>query len=136
MISDLDDISPESPDQSSLRFAVCDYAATGEGHTVSILICTMTPQEAEWDRRPKVELGSIDRPATYDPGKLNCTPRDVLTRQVTDAFGSYFAIGVQFMEWEAMKNDYAEFLPASLIPRVEKRDCNLHFQTQVHFNFS
>lgn len=136
MISDLDNPAAENPDQSSLRFMVCNYGATGEGHTVSILICTMHVQSSEWEHRPKVDLGTRDQPAKYSPGKLNCTPRDVLTRQFSDVFGSYLTIGIEFLDWETMKEDYAAYLPSALAERVERRDCHLKFQTQVHVNFS
>lgn len=139
MLSDLDHPAPENPHLDPLRFMVADYFATGEGRTVSILITTMNPKRGEggeWEREPDWIFGTQDDPGGYRPGKLNCTPREILAREFRDEFGPWLATGLEFTDWDTMKAKYGAYLPPILDERIEKRDCVLNFKTQIHLNFS
>jgi hypothetical protein len=139
MISDLETLNCEDPDTASLRFMVSNYAATGEGHTMSILITTLSPsrrgEHQDWQRTPYIGVGEDGVPR-YVPGVLAVTPREILTRQFADKFGDYFAIGIEFLDWDEMKSDYSEYLPTLLVQQVDRNDAVLDFHTQLHYNYS
>jgi hypothetical protein len=113
-----------------LKYLVCDYFATGEGRTVSILVTGLNPSDDEWKTAPTWNEG-------YVPGVLAVPEEDILKRQFTDVFGSWLAIGMEILDREAFEETYAQYLPPLFLKmNAADQPPNLALQTQLHFNFS
>lgn len=99
-------------------YMVSDYAATGEGHTVSILIQVVFsyPKDPESDKAEGL-------------------------RKFTELFGSYFAIGAEFLTHDEFMNQYGELLPDRVVKVLEEDrgthiPGNFFYYSQVHVNYS
>ena len=115
-----------------LRYMVSDYAATGEGRTVSILIEALRPKDEEWARAPGFEAGR-----DYVEGELGVEEEAVLRRQFEERFDDWWARGMEVMSRREMMRDYGAHLPPAVADAIEKGGFGgFSFFAQIHVNYS
>lgn len=114
-----------------LHYLYSDYAATGEGRTVSLLVTTLTPRGRDWLTKPGFVVGK-----GYRPGILARSVEDILLRQFAETFDSWFARGMERLDRESFIERAGEMLPAP-VRRALERDVygNLHYSAQFHLTF-
>lgn len=123
--------SDEDP-LSRIYFLFSDYAATGEGRTVSVLITQVQPRNQDWERRPTFILGQ-----GYVPGELKVKPELILLRQFAEAFDSWQARGMQILDAEEFRDRAGPFLPQAVLSTLDRDDYGAFFyQAQMHVNYS
>ena len=112
------------------QFVACDYFATGEGSTISLLITRAYAGAEDWEERPSS--------ANDWTGKLKYSKQAIATRIFVEKFGSYLAHGVVNLPREEFLEKYGKHLPTIVLKLLTSEDQpgNLSFSQQLHFNFS
>jgi hypothetical protein len=109
------------------QFLACDYYATGEGCTVSILITRAYPRAEDY------ETGT-DKPQIA-PGR---TAKVRAAREFTEQFGSWYAQGVENLERQEFLERFGSYLPwyvKNILTSTEIPG-NFNYITQLHINYS
>lgn len=124
-------------------YAVCDYFATGEGRTISLLITRATPRRDLGDY--EVEPSFIDNGGKnwdYNPGVLRVTANEIALRELREhGVDEYFLSGVEFLTYDKFINFYGNHIPEYILKMinpdsVDLGPAHLHFFLTVHYNFS
>jgi hypothetical protein len=104
-------------------YMIADYCATGEGHTVSLMV---TQANASGDDYPP---DGLDR---YKP--VN-TKEYRAVREFHKEFGTWQLYGLRFLSKEAFYSECAYYIPPVMM-KLSNAKCYKHFHTEVHYNFS
>jgi hypothetical protein len=104
-------------------YMIADYCATGEGHTVSLMV---TQANARGDDYPP------DGPDRYKP--VN-TKAYRAVREFHKEFGTWQLYGLRFLSKEAFYSECAYYIPPVMM-KLSNAKCYKHFHTEVHYNFS
>lgn len=109
------------------QFLACDYYATGEGRTVSILITRAYPRADDY------ETGT-DKPQIA-PGR---TAKVRAAREFIEEFGSWYAYGAENLERQEFLERFGHHLPEYVknILTSEDPPGNFNYRAQLHLNFS
>lgn len=121
----------------NMHFIVSDYAATGEGRTISILITYLHPKEEDYEIKPffedqRDENGRI----VFNPGVLKTKTEDILLRAFAETFDGWLAMGAEILEKEEFIQRFGRMVPEIVIKFVNEPMGNFHYYTQIHYNFS
>lgn len=112
-----------------LKYLICDYFATGEGRTISILITMAYPKTEDYIERPSDKNGWV--------GVLNKTHSEIAKREFTEKFGEWFAIGCDEVEEDIFLEKYASLLPTPALNIIKgERKPSFSFFQQLQFNYS
>ena len=110
------------------QFLACDYFATGEGRTVSLLITRAHPRTDDYE---DVMTGKL---------KQGHTAKVRAAREFKELFGGWFLQGAENLSREEFIKKYGNHLPEYMTKLLEAegedRPGNLNFSTQIHLNFS
>jgi hypothetical protein len=104
-------------------YMIADYCATGEGHTVSLMV---TQANARGDDYPP------DGPDRYKP--VN-TKAYRAVREFHKEFGTWQLYGLRFLSKEAFYAECAYYIPPVMM-KLSNAKCYKRFYTEVHYNFS
>lgn len=119
------------------HYAVVDYAATGEGRSISVLITRAYPSRDDYEELPSVE----NRYA----GKIKGDVKDIVRREMESHVGSYFIIGIEHLEREEFLKRWGKFIPSVVVDMSDyeaNKDKtfgnprNLNYFATFHYNFS
>lgn len=117
------------------QFIVSDYAATGEGRTVSILITRAYPHVDDYATK-----GYVDENGFFVSGKLKegYSPKVIAAREFIEEFGGWYAQGAENLSRVEFLKRYKHFLPEFAIKMLNDPDQpgNFNFRQQFHFNYS
>ena len=102
------------------RYMIADYSATGEGHTVCLMV---TQANAYGD-----DYGE-------DKYKPSNTKSYRAVRQFHQQFGSWYLQGIRFLPREEFYMTCAYYIPPVLM-KLANAKCYKEFHTKVHYNFS
>lgn len=103
----------------NLIYLVCDYSATGEGRTVSVLVTQAYPFEDS----PYVKDG-LDREAR-------------LRKRFTSVFDEFWTIGMEELTKNEFEERYAWTMPEAVYNLInDDHPPGFGWYTQIHFNFS
>jgi hypothetical protein len=105
------------------RYMIADYSATGEGHTVCLMV---TQASGYGDDYPK------DGPDKY---KALTTKEYRAVRQFHQTFGSWYSQGIRFLPREEFFMTCAYYIPPVMM-KLANAKCYKDFHTKVHYNFS
>lgn len=116
-------------------FVAADYYATGEGRTISLLITRAYPRKEDYEVEP--EWIFTEGKSQYNPGVLKHGPGFRALREFAEVFDGFIARGAQLLTAETFKKDFGKYLPEVFINMLEHPDRpgNLHWHSQLHFNF-
>ena len=110
------------------QFLVCDYYATGEGRTVSLLITRAYPHTDDYEDVKMM------------PPKVKNSAKVRAAREFAERFGGWYLHGAENLPREEFLSRFGHHLPQYLINALsaEGEDCpgNLNFSQQLHLNFS
>jgi hypothetical protein len=104
-------------------YMIADYCATGEGHTVSLMV---TQANARGDDYPP------DGPDKYKP--VN-TKAYRAVREFHKEFGTWQLYGLRFLSKEAFYSECVYYIPPVMM-KLSNAKCYKRFYTEVHYNFS
>ena len=104
-------------------YMIADYCATGEGHTVSLMV---TQANARGDDYPP------DGPDRYKP--VN-TKAYRAVREFHKEFGTWQLYGLRFLSKEAFYSECVYYIPPVMM-KLSNAKCYKRFYTEVHYNFS
>jgi hypothetical protein len=112
-----------------LKYLICDYFATGEGRTISILITMAYPKNEDYEEKPSDKNGWV--------GVLNKTHSEIAKREFIERFGDWFAIGCDEIEQDELLEKYSSLLPQAALNIINaERKPSFSFFQQLHFNYS
>jgi len=110
------------------QFMACDYYATGEGRTVSLLITRAYPHTDDYE---DVMTGNLK------PGH---TAKVRAAREFRDAFGGWYLQGAENLSREEFLRRFGNHLPPYtekiLNPEPGDGPGNFNLKLQIHMNFS
>lgn len=121
--------------EDRLHYMFCDYMATGEGRTISLMICMPYPKPEDYEAQPR-----IDEQWQYVPGTLKTSYSDIAARRFRETFGDYMAIGIEHASRDEFIKHWGKFIPESVqrLTDPDEKDPpgNVQWHMQFHFNFS
>jgi len=114
------------------QFLACDYYATGEGRTVSILITRAYPRAEDYK---DYVLASNPPKSVLKAGH---TPKVIAAREFIEQFGSWYAYGAENLERQEFLERFGHHLPEYVknILTSEDPPGNFIYIAQLHLNFS
>ena len=127
-----------------LHYVVSDYMATGEGHSLCILITMAYPLHDDYDR-------TEDKSYTDENGKFHfempslkkgVTPQTIALRQFANEFGDYHVQGAQIISEQDFLAKYSKQVPAYILKVIENQRFpdsaagNVYYASIVHLNYS
>ena len=111
------------------QFLACDYYATGEGRTVSLLITKAYPCADDYEDFH-----------TVPNKKIKNSAEDRAAREFRERFGSRYLQGAENLSREEFLQRFGNHLPQYMTKLLNAegadRPGNLNFSTQIHLNFS
>jgi hypothetical protein len=122
--------------QDSNIYVVCDYSATGEGHTVMTLITRAVAQREDYVKESWIgENGKFH----FEPETKN-TPEERALREFEKLFGGYYAIGAEILDRYEFFHRYSEMVPPVLYklcdPDSELVPPGFSWHGSLHYNYS
>lgn len=118
-----------------MKFAVCDYSATGEGRTICILITYIRPQQDDYETRPSFERDD-DGKLVFVPGTLKVTDDFIIHREFSELFSGYMAMGMEILDKQEFIDRFGRLVPEFVIKSIEQPMGNFHYFAQIHYNLS
>jgi hypothetical protein len=118
------------------QFLACNYYATGEGTTLSLLITRAYPISDDYESH-----GGYDKDTgEYTPPvlKKGHTAKVRAAREFSDKFGGYYLQGAENLTREEFLARYSNHLPSYMSKLLSSEDHpgNLNFSLQLHLNYS
>ena len=99
-------------------YLVCDYGATGEGRTVSVLVQRSYVFESDYN----------------DDGK---TPQERMKEVFTREFDSWYAIGMEELDENEFHERFLWTMPETVWKILhQETPPGFSFKTQIHYNYS
>jgi hypothetical protein len=102
-------------------YMIADYFATGEGHTVSLMVTQALPR-------------GDDYPSDGSYKTVN-TKAYRAVREFHKEFGTWQLYGLRFLSKEAFYAECAYYIPPVMM-KLSNAKCYKRFYTEVHYNFS
>lgn len=118
------------------QFLACDYFATGEGRTVSLLITRAYPHSDDYATH------STFTDAGYTPGtlKTGISAKTIAAREFAEKFGGWYLRCAENLPRDEFLKRFGHLLPEFahnlLSAEGNDRPGNFNFAQQFHFNFS
>jgi len=97
---------------NGLIYIVGNYAATGEGMTVSMLVTRAYPAVHQ----------------------RNLSREDIALEQFSEVFGEFFGVTGEVVTREEFTNVCGQWLPQLLLQMIEEDAWNIRWFSQVHVN--
>lgn len=119
--------------EDGLMYLVSDYAATGEGRTISILITQGLIMPEDYEVKSSFDENG------WNPGTLKNTAEERAVREFTDKFGSWMAIAVDVLDRYEFFHRYGNHVPEYVYKMTDPEDTKAPYfcyHAQVHFNYS
>jgi hypothetical protein len=125
---------------NDLIYAVCDYFATGEGRCISMLIIRPDFDDEDYESKPNWTV-DIEGAWTYYEGVLKegVTVEDVVKREFTKEFDSWYAIGMELLERDVFFERFDSCIPTvikNLTDPAKGPIPAFHWKQQIYYNFS
>lgn len=127
-----------------LHYVVSDYMATGEGHSLCILITMAYPHHDDYDRTDNKtrinENGSFH--FEMPPLKEGITPETIALRQFKEEFGAFHTRGAQIMSEKDFLLRHSKHIPEYIVKVIDnqrwpdKAAGNVYYASIVHLNYS
>jgi hypothetical protein len=127
-----------------LHYVVSDYMATGEGHSLCILITMAYPHHDDYDRTDNKTRINEDGSFHFEMPKLKegITPETIALRQFKEEFGAFHARSAQIMSEEEFLEKYSKHVPEYIIVVICNQHIagmgagNVYYASIVHLNYS
>lgn len=117
-----------------MKYLVCDYYATGEGRTISILIANPAFREEDYEVPPGFDGTS------YKPGELKKGMTETLAvyRQFLELYGSFYAAGVEVLNYDQFSAKYGSFIPTVVknILASNEQPGAFNYNAQLYLNYA
>ena len=114
------------------QFLACDYYATGEGLTVSILITRAYPRTEDYE-----DYVLATSPTQFVLKKGN-TAKVRAAREFIEQFGSWYAYGAENLERQEFLERFGHHLPEYVKNILTDEDTpgNFNYRAKLHLNYS
>ena len=114
------------------QFLACDYYATGEGRTISLLITRAYPHTDDYEDH--VLLSHPPKRVL----KKGYTPKVIAAREFAEHFGVWYLQGAENLPREEFVKRFGHYLPDYVKNVLTSDDTpgNMNFTQQFHINFS
>lgn len=122
-------------DENRMKFAACDYSATGEGRTICILITYLHPLEEDYETKPSWKQDE-DGKWQYTAGVLKSSEEDIIYREFAKIFGGYMAMGIEHLTRLEFVNRFGRFVPEFILRSINEPMGNFRYFTEIHYNLS
>ena len=120
-----------------MHFIVSDYAATGEGRTISILITYLRPKEEDYEIRPHFEEQRDENGRiVFNHGVLKTKVDHILLRSFAETFDGWMAMGAEILDKVEFIERFGRFVPEFVIRSINEPMGNFHYFAQIHVNYS
>ncbi len=127
-----------------LHYVVSDYMATGEGHSLCILITMAYPLHDDYDRSDSKSHMQSDGKFHFEMPSLKkgVTPQTIALRQFANEFGDYHVQGAQIISEQDFIAKYSKQVPAYILKVIENQRFpdsaagNVYYASIVHLNYS
>jgi hypothetical protein len=127
-----------------LHYVVSDYMATGEGHSLCILITMAYPQQDDYDRSGNKSYTDENGKFHFEmpPLKEGVTPQTIALRQFKEEFGDYHMQSAQILSEEDFLEKHSKHVPAYILRVIEnqrtpdKAAGNVYYASIIHMNYS
>lgn len=119
--------------EDGLIYLISDYAATGEGRTISIMITAAWPVHEDYEIQPSYNENGLD------PGTLKNTAEERAVREFNEKFGEWFATGVEILDRYEFFHRYGNHVPEYIYKMTDTENGTapyMHYSAQVHYNYS
>lgn len=125
---------------SNLYYLVSDYFATGEGTTVSMMICTPKYHIDDYITIPKWSINDQNE-WVYDKGvlKQGITDHVVLAREFLEEYGEWFGGGLEILSRDEFFERFGEYVPSIVKNITESKENTVPYfkwKQQTHYNYS
>lgn len=121
-------------DKEPYVFVVCDYAATGEGRTICLLVTRAYPYSEDY-----VTQSWFDEEGKwhYEPETKN-TPEERALREFTVKFGGWMRHGAEVLDRSEFLKRYSNLLSPVVSNMLASAPVpgNMNFSQELHINFS
>ncbi len=122
-----------------LHYVVSDYMATGEGHSVCVLVTKAYPDQSDYDMTNNKSRVNEDGSFHFEMPKLreDVTFEKIALRQFRHEFGAFYALSAQYVTQEEFLAKYIQYLPVFVAKLVRNDDSgNLYYASKFHVNYS
>jgi hypothetical protein len=119
------------------QYLASDYAATGEGRTMCVLITRAYPKRDDYEIQPNFVEDAEGRPQ-YVPGTLKYSQKFIAAREFKERFGGYYVQFAENLSKEDFFNRFGRLLPEMVVKLHDSEDTpgNFYFAQEFHFNYS
>lgn len=119
---------------NEMKFAVCDYSATGEGRTICILITYLHPRRPDdYEIEPFFDYDDEGK-MRFNSGTLKSTEEQILYREFSEIFGGYMAQGMEILTRQDFIDKFGRLVPEFVIKSIEQPMGNFHYFASIHYN--
>jgi hypothetical protein len=127
-----------------LHYVVSDYMATGEGHSLCILITMAYPQHDDYERADSKSHMQSDGTFHFEMPNLKAgvTPNVIALRQFKEEFGDFHVRGAQIMSEQDFLLRHSTQVPSYILSVIDnqrwpdKAAGNVYYASIVHLNYS
>ena len=127
-----------------LHYVVSDYMATGEGHSLCILITMAYPSQNDYDMTNNNSHMKSDGSFHFEMPKLKAgiTSETIALRAFKEQFGDFYARGAQIMSEKDFLLRHSTQVPAYILSVIDnqrwpdKAAGNVYYASIVHLNYS
>jgi len=127
-----------------LHYVVSDYMATGEGHSLCILITMAYPLHDDYDRSGNKSHMDENGKFHFEmpPLKEGITPQTIALRQFKEEFGDFHVRNAEIMSEQDFLEKYSKHVPAYILKVIENQRFpdmaagNVYYASIVHLNYS
>lgn len=120
-----------------MYFIASDYAATGEGRTISILITYLRPKEEDYEVKPHFEEQRDENGRiVYNPGVLKTKVDNILLRSFAETFDGWMAMGAEILDKDQFVERFGRFVPEFVHRSINEPMGHFHYFAQIHVNYS
>lgn len=119
------------------QYIFSDYAGTGEGRTMCVLITRAYPKQTDYEVQPDFVTDETGK-MVHVPGKLKYSQKFIAAREFKERFGDFYIHFAENLSREDFLTRCGRLLPEMVLKLVNSEDQpgNLYFAQEFHFNFS
>lgn len=125
---------------NNLYYMVSDETATGEGSTLSIMICRAQPENHHW-RQPPMWAYTPDGDPMYHEGELHIgvTEQNIAKDYFANQFGNWSARRCVLLDKQDFLANYGAFIPEAvlnMLKELPKWPPGFSWYQQLYVNYS
>jgi hypothetical protein len=119
------------------QYLASDYAATGEGRTMCVLITRAYPKRDDYDVAPDF-VEDVEGKLQYVPGVLKYSQKFIAAREFKERFGDFYVEFAENLSKEEFFTRFGRLIPEMVVKLHNSEDTpgNFYFAQEFHFNYS